>query len=155
IRPLNQAQTLERIEVCTVGQRARFHVRIDDQVVAQPLTTTVITAIERLNGEEPEEPTGAGVQWETRAGSGQLPAWGHLAVLGAVLHSGLSGEWLRLSTRARTATVSISTARGVPVELTRAGIVHRSVLLDIGTAMQAAHTWLTAPSPPPSAPAER
>ncbi len=150
---LDTPQSLERIEVCSIGKRARFHVRLDDDPIPQPITTMIVLDISQA-GADHRTPQGHemaapdGVTWTTVGGEGELVAWDHLTLLGMMLLAGLAGDRLRL--RRGDAVVDIELPAPPQVSMTYShGEVKRNIQVPfMATALRATRRWLS--NPPPS-----
>lgn len=82
---LDTPQSLEHIEECAIGKRARFHARLEDDPIPQPVTTTLVIDISPADTDQPdtdqpdpangESSTPDGVTWSTVGGEGELITW--------------------------------------------------------------------------------
>ena len=149
---LDTAQCLDRIEECVIGKRARFHVRLEDDPITQPVTTTLVLDISPAGTDElaparHDIPAPDGVTWSTVGGEGELITWEHLTLLGMTLIAGLAGNWLRLTRGDVAVDIEAPTAGGIPVTYSDG---HRTRTIQapyMVIALRIARRWLTATPP--------
>lgn len=145
---LDTPQSLERIEECTIGKRARFHVRLEGDPIPQPVTTTLVIDISPADTDQPEPVSGEsstadGVTWSTVGGEGELITWGHLTLLGMTLIAGLAGDRLRLTQGDAAVEIKTPTAAGISITYSNGRVMRSVTVPHMVVALRVARRWLT------------